>query len=441
MVITAAPGVEASSLALLEPRNGVYVMVWPDTEVAAHQADSPSKINERLARNIPIWHFAQNIPTLSMSGTPNISVNIGIETKMNTTLVESTNSDAMIFLTIYPFLAGDMDAVTDDDIRALAAQCKQLNAAGRKVFLRLAPEMNGGWYPWGQKPSTYITFWRRVATAVRVQAPATAFVWSPNVRGTGGFALANWVTPQDFQLMDTNNDGIVNGTDDPYGPFYPGDAYVDWVGLSLYYYGIRYPYHTNVVPPSSWFVQTMGGFGTFDFYKIYVEGHNKPFACSECSSTFFATQPAGSLLLSVPPGPGELAIKQSWWNQTVTSRSLLQQFPRIKLWGLFEFRKKEDDTYRDFQVLNQSNPNNVFPAFLADLRAAESNIPFIWAKSTVIPSPLSSAPSPIPSDDGASSHVVTVLGTSDASGQVFSNSLSVFVKSLAAGSLIACWFG
>ena len=65
-----------------------------------------------------------------------------------------------------------------------------------------------------------------MVTAVRAQAPNTAFVWSPNVRGTGGFALAPWVVPNglDFNLMDTNHDGVVNGTDDPYSPFYPGDA-------------------------------------------------------------------------------------------------------------------------------------------------------------------------------------------------------------------------
>ena len=123
-------------------------------------------------RRIPIWQFAQNIPTLSLQGTPGVSVNIGIDTKLNTSLVcqrlhisirkriraltwskhdsqlDLTYSDAMIFLTVYPFLTGDMEAVTDTDIQALATQCAQLNAAGRKIFLRLAPEMNGGWYPW-----------------------------------------------------------------------------------------------------------------------------------------------------------------------------------------------------------------------------------------------------------------------------------------------------
>ena len=33
--------------------------------------------------------------------------------------------------------------------------------------------------------------------------------------------------------MDTNGDGVVDNLDDPYLPYYPGDAYVDWVGMSV----------------------------------------------------------------------------------------------------------------------------------------------------------------------------------------------------------------
>ena len=33
--------------------------------------------------------------------------------------------------------------------------------------------------------------------------------------------------------MDTNGDGVVDNLDDPYEPYYPGDASVDWVGMSV----------------------------------------------------------------------------------------------------------------------------------------------------------------------------------------------------------------
>ena len=32
--------------------------------------------------------------------------------------------------------------------------------------------------------------------------------------------------------LDTNGNGLLEPADDPYGPYYPGDEYVDWVGLA-----------------------------------------------------------------------------------------------------------------------------------------------------------------------------------------------------------------
>jgi hypothetical protein len=36
-----------------------------------------------------------------------------------------------------------------------------------------------------------------------------------------------------YAAMDTNGDGVVSDLDDPYAPYYPGDAHVDWVGMSV----------------------------------------------------------------------------------------------------------------------------------------------------------------------------------------------------------------
>lgn len=40
-----------------------------------------------------------------------------------------------------------------------------------------------------------------------------------------------------FSLMDTNGDGVLDDKDDPYAPYWPGDEYVDWIGLSSAYRG------------------------------------------------------------------------------------------------------------------------------------------------------------------------------------------------------------
>jgi hypothetical protein len=34
--------------------------------------------------------------------------------------------------------------------------------------------------------------------------------------------------------MDTNGDGVLDNSDDPFTPYYPGDDMVDWVGISVY---------------------------------------------------------------------------------------------------------------------------------------------------------------------------------------------------------------
>jgi hypothetical protein len=82
------------------------------------------------------------------------------------------------------------------------------------LVLRFAHEMNGGWYPWseavnGNRPGDYVKAWRHVHDLFR-KAGATNVIWtwSPNIiRPKPGVKLA---------------------------PYYPGDAYVDWVGMTGY---------------------------------------------------------------------------------------------------------------------------------------------------------------------------------------------------------------
>jgi hypothetical protein len=85
-----------------------------------------------------------------------------------------------------------------------------LAAYGRPVMMRLAHEMNGDWYPWGvtvngNTPDQFVAFWRHVHGIFKANgANNVLWVWGPNI---------------------DNADPAL---------FYPGDAYVDWVGLSLY---------------------------------------------------------------------------------------------------------------------------------------------------------------------------------------------------------------
>jgi len=83
------------------------------------------------------------------------------------------------------------------------------------VFISIDHEMNGNWYPYSQAYSgstttaaDYVAAWKRIVGIFRAQgAGNAAFVWSPNVPDVGEV---------------------------PYQAYYPGDSWVDWVGISFY---------------------------------------------------------------------------------------------------------------------------------------------------------------------------------------------------------------
>ncbi|MGO9904549.1 MAG: glycoside hydrolase family 26 protein [Solirubrobacteraceae bacterium] len=86
----------------------------------------------------------------------------------------------------------------------------------KPILLRFAPEMNGGWSPWGVRvpgnsAGLYVAAWRHaVAIFRRAGARNVLWVWCPNVDDGGAL---------------------------PFTALYPGDRWVDWVGLDGYNWG------------------------------------------------------------------------------------------------------------------------------------------------------------------------------------------------------------
>lgn len=95
----------------------------------------------------------------------------------------------------------------------LKAQAQLVKNYGGPVFIRLDWEMNATWYPdWnlpGVTPAQFIAGWRHVYQIFQQEgAGNAAFVWCPNLwNGPGGLSPDSW---------------------------YPGDAYVDWLGVDAY---------------------------------------------------------------------------------------------------------------------------------------------------------------------------------------------------------------
>ena len=183
--------------------------------------------------------------------------------------------------------------------------------------------MNGSWYPWSQQPSAYIKAFQVVADAIHSKAPQSAMLWAPNYGGGYPFKGGQFeIKPEsaDFKLLDTNQDGQITMSDDPYSPYYPGDAAVDWVGMSLYHWGNAYPWGENEIPEAGKFIaQLTGNYNGLngddraipDFYEVYYKGHGKPLAIPETAAfynpdiirTRRARDQAG--LVAAGAGPGD----------------------------------------------------------------------------------------------------------------------------------------
>lgn len=88
-------------------------------------------------------------------------------------------------------------------------------ASGASIMLRFAAEMNGDWHPWskGERPAEFVAAWRHLHRMVEQEGAANVrWVFNPVVHFAGAT---------------------------PVRAFWPGSAYVDWLGVDGYnWYGV-----------------------------------------------------------------------------------------------------------------------------------------------------------------------------------------------------------
>ncbi|BFV57379.1 hypothetical protein KCMC57_up24830 [Kitasatospora sp. CMC57] len=99
---------------------------------------------------------------------------------------------------------------TDGYVRSVAKSVAKFNLP---VAISIAHEMNGDWYPWGRQangPADFVAGWQHVHDLF-TEAGATnvIWVWSPNI--------------------------IIPAPNTRLAPYYPGDSYVDWAGMTGYF--------------------------------------------------------------------------------------------------------------------------------------------------------------------------------------------------------------
>jgi len=308
----------------LVPASGVWFGVNLD-----FSRDAPAQYSQRLGRYPAIYTLFLPIPLDSS--------NVGF---MDNIVEMLKQSGGMLLLTLEP--RNGLDSVTPEVADSVAARMAGYNARGAMVLLRFAHEMNGSWYEWSQQPEKYIATYRRVADAVHRMAPGTAMLWAPNYGGGYPFHGGKFEARQgsaDMKALDTDGDGKLTRKDDPYAPYYPGDAWVDWVGMSIYHWGSHYPWGGNYLPEADKFARMLegnynGSVGDErnlpDFYKEYGENRRKPVGVFE-TAAFYAPAKGGA---------DEMELKSDWWKQ-VFAQNIPQRFPRLKMINWFEWDKYE----------------------------------------------------------------------------------------------------
>ncbi|HEY60498.1 MAG TPA: hypothetical protein G4N92_07445 [Anaerolineae bacterium] len=334
----------------LEPLSGTYFGVNLDWAV-----DSPALYNERLGRHAAVYVRFFQFP-LSEEGFATLDATVDL------VAVEG----GMVMITLEPW--DGLEAVTLENCRDLADRLRGYNARGVPIFVRFAHEMNGSWYPWSQQPSAYIKTFQTLAGIIHKTVPQSAMVWAPNYGGGYPFSGGQFeINPEDedFKVLDTNQDGIIDMSDDPYLPYYPGDNAVDWVGMSLYHWGGTYPWGENEIPEANKFISQLSGkyisqngddSSLPDFYELFYTQHGKPLAIPETAAFYDPAQPE----------PDEILLKMSWWRQ-VFDQALLSTYPGIKMINWFEWNKPESEvggTIIDWRTLGSPA---VAEQFRADL--------------------------------------------------------------------------
>jgi len=105
---------------------------------------------------------------------------------------------------------GDFNAYIDSWATGLAAH-------GKPVYLKFAHEMNGNWFPWGigvngNQRGEFVAAWRHIHDRFASKGAANVrWIWNPNI--------------------------VYNGVPASLQEVYPGNDYVDWVGMNGYNWG------------------------------------------------------------------------------------------------------------------------------------------------------------------------------------------------------------
>jgi hypothetical protein len=257
---------------------------------------------------------------------------------------------AVPVLTLEPQVA--LTELRPQDADLLGQELADLHERYDSHFLvRFAPEMNGSWTIWGQQPDRYVAAFRTVADAVHDAAGEHAeMVWSP-AYGAGypfgrSYGAVDAAGRRITQVLDTDGDGTVDDGDDPYAPYFPGDRYVDWVGLSLYHYGDHQDFGNNAAPAPGELEARLD-----DRFGYGVRRQRRSFYDRFASRTRPMLVETSALYNTANErGRPERTLKRAWWRQVLASTTTHPAIGAISWLELTRPEAEIDDEVADWRA-------------------------------------------------------------------------------------------
>ncbi|KAJ3309326.1 hypothetical protein HDU76_003653 [Blyttiomyces sp. JEL0837] len=236
---------------------------------------------------------------------------------ITTVATQASKVNGMLQIIVKPSI--NVEDVPDSRLRELALLVKSFNENLKvPVYVVYCPELNANWNPtYGMRPFQTLKSFRTLADYVHLVTNMTAMVWTPalgvNYPFLGnGFALPNTVSdPTNLVMLDTNRNGKLDKNDDPYGPYYPGDQYVDWVGLTMYNIHMDPTSRQYLPTDKTYLYDSLIGDTTpntnTNFYHQFSASRNKPLSITLSGAPYKLNGTN-----DIQP-PAEIAVKQSWW--------------------------------------------------------------------------------------------------------------------------------
>ena len=119
---------------------------------------------------------------------------------------------ATLFVQIDPTYASIAAIAHGDYDSYLRSYAESVRAYRKPVVIGFGHEVNGSWFPWSRvSPATFVAAWRHMVTLFRnAGARNVTWLWTINAEGRQGVK--------------------------PPHPWWPGPAYVDWVGIDGFYF-------------------------------------------------------------------------------------------------------------------------------------------------------------------------------------------------------------